>query len=101
WGNRWVSGSSGLTYSNTHEPTSSSNFSTTTNRINVASAAFDAAGNQTYYAPYTLAYDAENRTVSSSSGSNGNASYLYDGEGRRVKRVWTPNGGSAQTTYFV
>src|SRR5690606_27438666 len=59
------------------------------------------AGNQTYYVPYTLAYDAENRLTSSTSASNGNAAYLYDGEGRRVRKVWTLHGGVAVMTYYI
>jgi hypothetical protein len=30
----------------------------------------------------------------------GNGSFAYDGDGRRVKRTWTPNGGSTTTTYY-
>jgi hypothetical protein len=26
--------------------------------------------------------------------------YSYDGDGHRVKKVWTPYGESAQTTYY-
>ena len=33
--------------------------------------------------------------------SSGSGTYLYDGEGRRVRKTWTPGGGAAQDTYYV
>ena len=63
--------------------------------------AYDAAGNQTLYSPHTLAYDAENRLKSMTHASSGSGTYLYDGQGRRVKKTWTPGGGTAQDTYYV
>jgi len=36
--------------------------------------------------------------ISATSAVNGNESYLYDGDGRRVRKTWTPNGGAAQVT---
>jgi RHS repeat-associated protein len=101
YGNRWVSGSSGLQWTDVHEPTASSNFNPANNRLSVAGSSFDAAGNQTYFAPWNLGYDAENRTVTVSSGSDGNAIYAYDGDGRRVKKTWTPQGGTPVTTYYL
>jgi RHS repeat-associated protein len=101
YGNRWVSGSSGLQWADVHEPTASSNFNPANNRLSVAGSSFDAAGNQIYFAPWNLGYDAENRAVTVSSGSDGNAIYAYDGDGRRVKKTWTPQGGTPVTTYYV
>ena len=90
---------SGLTFADTHEPTSATNINKNTNRLN--GLAYDAAGNLLQYNPYTLSYDAENRLLAMTSSSSGNGGFAYDGEGRRIKRTWTPNGGPATTTYFV
>src|SRR5439155_7904861 len=57
--------------------------------------------NQTVYTPYTLAYDAENRNTGITSAGNGNMALTYDGEGRRVKKAWTPTGGATTSTYYV
>lgn len=47
--------------------------------------AYDANGNMTTWnSSYTLGYDIENRMTSN---SNNNSSYVYDGDGNRVKRV--------------
>jgi RHS repeat-associated protein len=101
FGNRWVQAASGLHGVDIHEPTVQTNFEVTTNRLkNLMGSAFDAAGNQTTYAPYTLAYDAEARNVSVTS-SGGNGAFAYDGDGRRVEKVWTPGGGSATATYYI
>ena len=99
YGNRWVSASSGLYYTDTHEPTSSTNFSTATNRLTVASSTYDDAGNQTYFAPYALAFDAENRIVTAKEGATTRAVYLYDGDGRRVSKTWNPGGGPPEVTH--
>jgi YD repeat-containing protein len=48
-------------------------------------ASCDAAGNQTAIGGFTFAYDAENRLVSSTLNSV-TTNYVYDGEGRRVKK---------------
>ena len=53
------------------------------------------------YNSFTLTYDAENRNVSMVSATKGNETYAYDGDGRRVKKVWTPTGGTTTTTYYV
>ena len=99
YGNRWVSSSGGLYHSDSHEPTSSSNFSTSTNRLNIASSTYDNAGNQTYFAPYTLTFDAANRVTLAEIGTTDEAAFGYDGAGRRV-RVWVA-GGSGTTTYYI
>ena len=68
---------------------------------------YDGAGNQTKYSPWELGYDAENRIISITktpsmpSVTVGEGTYAYDGEGRRVKKVWTPPGVAAEETYFV
>jgi YD repeat-containing protein len=53
---------------------------------------YDAAGNQKadYYSPGspgTRAYDAENRMVSAASANALPATYTYDGDGKRIKRI--------------
>ncbi|NLV29673.1 MAG: RHS repeat protein [Acidobacteria bacterium] len=101
YGNRWVASSQGLAYADSREPTLPSHFSNATNRLTTAGAQFDAAGNQTTYTPYDLAYDAENRNIAVTSTGNGNGAFAYDGDGQRVKKVWTPYGGAATTTYYV
>jgi RHS repeat-associated protein len=85
WGNRWVSAITGL-QSQPNSPQSAVAFDVR-NRLTTANAAFDDAGNQILDAPYTLSYDAENRLKSATSPVNNNASYFYDGNGRRVKTV--------------
>jgi len=99
YGNRWVVASSGISAADSHEPTVGTLFNATNNRL--ANQGYDAAGNQTSYQPRTLAYDAENRLISATSPMNGNEYYLYDGDGRRVRKTWMPNGGSAQTTTYI
>ena len=83
-----------------HEPQSNV-FAAATNRMTTSTVAYDAAGNQTLYSPHTLAYDAENRLFSMTHASSGSGTYLYDGQGRRVKKTWTPGGGTAADTYYV
>ena len=56
-------------------------------RVVLPSNAYDAAGNQTLYSPHTLAYDAENRLKSMTHAGSESGTYLYDGEGRRVKKT--------------
>ena len=99
YGNRWVASHSGISAYEPHEPTTGSLFNTANNRL--ANQSYDAAGNQLTYDPRTLAYDAENRMISAASSQNGNETYVYDGDGRRVRKTWTPNGGSAQVTTYV
>jgi RHS repeat-associated protein len=99
FGNRWVSSKSGLEFDDTHEPTASTDF-LSNNRINVAGSDFDLAGNQIKFAPFDLKYDAESRNYEVTSSTNGGVFFAYDGDGRRVKKSWTPYGGSPTTTYY-
>jgi RHS repeat-associated protein len=99
YGNRWVASSSGIASADSHEPTVGTLFNTANNRL--ANQSYDAAGNQTSYDPRTLAYDAESRMISATSPINGNEYYLYDGDGRRVRKTWTPYGGTTQSTTYV
>ena len=103
FGNRWVPPNTnpGMVADESHEPRFQSQFDPATNRMTTSTVAYDAAGNQTLYSPHTLAYDAENRLKSMTHASSGSGTYLYDGEGRRVKKTWTPGGGTAQDTYYV
>ena len=104
FGNRWVASNTHTTPSivvrESHEPQANV-FDAATNRMTTSTVAYDAAGNQTLYSPHTLAYDAENRLKSMTHASSGSGTYLYDGQGRRVKKTWTPGGGTAADTYYV
>ncbi len=87
WGNRWVSASAHVP-ATVFEPTGSSNF-TETNRLNLNGSTFDNAGSLKTIGGYSWAYDAEGRLVSSEFTANGitsSQSFVYDGEGRRVKK---------------
>jgi RHS repeat-associated protein len=99
YGNRWLSSTAGLSGVDIHEPTAPSNFDVAANRLNVAGSFYDSAGNQTVYTPYTLTYDAENRNTAATSSSNGSGTFVYDAEGRRIKKTWT-SGTTTTTTYF-
>ena len=65
------------------------------NRISTSGYAYDSSGNMTNDGLNTIAYDAENRAVSSS-GSLGSGSYTYDGKGLRIKKI----SGSTTTIYI-
>jgi RHS repeat-associated protein len=95
YGNRWVTGS----LPDWREPTSPGNFNASNNRLAMSGITYDDAGNQTAYSGFTIGYDAENRITSMTSGS-GSDSFYYDGDGRRVKKVWT-SGGTTTRTYYV
>ena len=108
YGNRWVKPhpvkpNNGMTQTDMHEPKYATQFDAAKNQLASPPMVdyYDAAGNQTMYSPYTLAYDAENRLKSMTHASSGSGTYLYDGQGRRVKKTWTPGGGTAQDTYYV
>ena len=103
FGNRWVPPNTnpGMVAGESHEPRFQTEFDAATNRMTTSTVAYDAAGNQTLYSPHTLAYDAENRLKSMTHASSGSGTYLYDGQGRRVKKTWTPGGGTAADTYYV
>jgi RHS repeat-associated protein len=95
FGNRHVSASSGLAFTDLLEPTQASDFDETNNRLTMSEVNYDDAGNQTEYGDTTLEYDAEGRNTKVT-GPAGFVTFAYDGEGRRVKKV---SGGL--TTYFV
>ena len=95
WSNRWVSSSSGLSYADSKEPTSSGQFDQSTNRL--TGATYDLSGNQLSYNGFTYEYDADGRnTVVKYSNGTTYMTNSYDGEGRRVKKA---QGGV--TTYYV
>ena len=98
YGNRYVETSSSQIPSPiAPEPTMPGHFNAANNRLAMTGTGFDAAGNQTTLAPYTLEYDAEGRnTVVKLSGVS-YATFSYDGEGRRVRKAM--NGGD--TTYYL
>jgi RHS repeat-associated protein len=101
YGNRWIGTSNWPAANEPKEPTSQNDFIASTNRLTLTGVEYDAAGNQTTYGAFTLGYDAENRNTSTTSTSSGSGSFVYDGEGRRVKKMWTPYGDTTVTTYFV
>ena len=101
YGNRWVASNSGMAVGESHEPRANV-FNLKNQMTNLTgSDPYDAAGNQQIYSPNRLVYDADNRLVSMTSASAGNGAFLYDGDGRRVKKTWTPGGGVLQDTYYV
>ncbi len=76
-------------------------FSTSTNRISSSGYTYDADGNLTQNAAgERFGYDQENRQmeffVNGNNGPTPDATYSYDGEGRRVKKI-----SSTETTVFV
>jgi len=94
FGNRWVSGSSGLP-SPSNEVPNGSNWYLSNNRI--SGWGYDNAGNVTSILnmPRTYAYDAENRQTTATVNSVA-TTYAYDGAGQRVKKIW-----NSQTTTLV
>ena len=81
-------------------------FNPNDNRIDIAAVgqtlySYDGAGNLTHDAAgHAFGYDAENKLTTYEGGtSNGGATYLYDGDGRRVKKV--VGGPTIVTTVFV
>jgi len=69
------------------------------NRWSGAGVQYDVSGNSTALPgatnPWSFAYDGENRQTSATNPSGGIATYVYDGDGRRVQKV----SGTAVTTY--
>ena len=61
--------------------TASLTFSSGNNRVD--GYGYDAAGNVSQIGSTTYTYDAENRLI----GAGSNASYVYDGEGRRIRKT--------------
>lgn len=95
WGNMAVKATPGVT---PHPLTVSllSSYNTANNRLTGSNWAYDAAGNMTTHGGWTLAYDAANRMKTSQPGGGSVTSYVYDADGRRVKKTT----GSA-STYFI
>src|SRR5262249_428320 len=79
YGNRQIAGATGGV--NKYNPS----YNQTTNRID--GLGYDAAGNITLdpLTGGTMTYDAENRLLSATSGGGG--SYVYNADGKRVKRI--------------
>ncbi len=83
WSNQFVTQANVVTR-HSFTPAAASNFDAA-NRLIIQSSAYDPAGNQTAIGGYTFTYDAENRLKTSAIGGNA-TTYVYDGEGRRVKK---------------
>ena len=89
YGNMWLTRSdSGLAPASVMPvPTAQSAYSANNRFVTGTGIAYDNSGNQTKVGPYSLIYDAENRQSSETSTSgSAAASYIYDGEGRRVEK---------------
>jgi RHS repeat-associated protein len=97
YGNMWIpSNAAGLPSSaNPAPPTAQSAFNASNNQL--VNGNYDLSGNQQTVGTFTLAYDAENRQVSeTTTGGTSPATYLYDGDGRRVEKLV----GTIQTFYI-
>jgi RHS repeat-associated protein len=94
WGNHWVASSAGYQLSSL-TPTGASWYEAATNRLNLGPGAYDGRGNQKSSVQFTLDYDGENLVKSASNGTTGTV-YVYDGNGRRVKKTV-----GAVTTLYV
>ena len=109
YGNRWVQNTNSAAFMLSPQTPKTQNwFNASTNRL--VGANYDPAGNLLDSGAYTLAYDGENRVVSSTlttdlaqpAGQQAGVAYQYDGEGRRVMRtVSKHNGASMQVTKTV
>jgi YD repeat-containing protein len=90
FGNQWVAQHLGtnMPYSG-QRPTTQSNFDANTNRLveSAGQVGYDATGNQTTHGGWTLAYDAEGRIKTATPSSGNAATYEYDADGRRVKKI--------------
>jgi YD repeat-containing protein len=93
-GNGWVSSASGLSTSSFTPVTS--NWFNAQNRLTGMGATYDGAGNRTAIGGFAFSYDAENR-LKTSTINNSTTTYLYDGEGRRVKKLLA----SGEQTLFI
>jgi RHS repeat-associated protein len=93
FGNMWLSSPTGDLPSQPLMPSAQTFFNASTNQLN--SVSYDAAGNQTVFGSFTLAYDAEGRQISAQQSGSPTATYQYDGLGERV----TKSVGGLTTTY--
>jgi RHS repeat-associated protein len=100
YGNRWIdtNRTGGLHGVDIHEPQANV-FNPANNQIVTLN--YDAAGNLIQYDPRQVIYDAENRLTSMTSDQNGNMYFAYDADGRRIRKQWTPGGGSTQMTVYI
>jgi RHS repeat-associated protein len=104
YGNRWLGSYSGaLPAPSLEVPTTPNAYLSGNNRIGGWN--YDAAGN-VLDIPATnslrhATYDAENRMKTMSLANGDQATYDYDGDGRRVKKSVTPSGAGVITTVFV
>jgi len=104
FGNRWISGASGLP-ANPLIPSSAGAFSAATNRFS-GMAGYDARGNLKSYGSYTLIYDGDDRIIAAS-GVAPSVRHEYDAEGRRVRMhlcsgvATCAAGPDASTTVYI
>ncbi|MBK8811592.1 MAG: hypothetical protein IPN69_12780 [Acidobacteria bacterium] len=101
YGNRRIDAANTTAPANCTSAICNPTFSTATNRISSSGYAYDADGNLTQNAAgERFGYDQENRQkefyVNGNNGTTPDATYYYDGEGRRVKKI-----SSTETTIFV
>jgi RHS repeat-associated protein len=90
FGNMWVTANSGVPLAGNTPTTDVFNANN-----QIAGSSYDTAGNQTLVNGDTLAYDAENRQISSTF-AGASETYLYDGNGQRVEKS-----GPSGATIFV
>jgi RHS repeat-associated protein len=87
-------GNGGINVANTSDNVDASNtalqladFSGVNNRITRAGYIYDAAGNLTAEPGKSYTYDGENRLVTATMTTGATSQYVYDGNGRRVKKI--------------
>ena len=96
YGNRWIDPTSDHIDYPREKTVQSTNFASK-NQLDDAS--YDIAGKQITYDGYNLEYDAEGRIIKVKIGETEIGTYTYDGDGRRIKKVWT--NGTPTTTYYA
>jgi len=96
WGNMAVTSSNGVPLNGTTPTDAANGFDPGTNRLRAAQ--YDRAGNQTQVGSIGLRYDAENRQLTSfDSMSQSGVTYIYDGQGQRVAKLY--GDGSRRVVY--
>jgi RHS repeat-associated protein len=101
YGNRWMSAGSSMPYGAAQTPTAATEYEASTNRNVGGSRLYDAAGNMRSEGGATAGYDGEGRLVEAMFPWGTGAvttSYVYDAEGRRVKKT-NPSIGTVVHVY--
>jgi RHS repeat-associated protein len=101
YGNRWMSAGSSMPYGAAQTPTAATEYEASTNRNVGGSRLYDLAGNMRSEGGATARYDGEGRLVEAMFPWGTGAvttSYVYDAEGRRVKKT-NPSIGTVVYVY--